>query len=102
MAREVESLDIDAEAMPDLARLAREVAHSGRPCVLRENGEDLAIITPATANEPSNRIEWKKPTPEQIEATLATFGGWDGLVDPENLKRTLREGRSDHRPPVEL
>ena len=96
MTREAEPLDVDA--IPELARLAREVAHTGRPRLLRENGEDLAIIAPATANEPSNRIEWKKPTPEAIEAFLATFGGWKGLVDPAEFRQERRKLQIDDRP----
>lgn len=40
---------IDVRTMPDLARLAREVAEDGRPRVLRDADVDLAIISPALA-----------------------------------------------------
>lgn len=98
MAREAEPLDLDAEAMPELARLAREVARTGRARVLRENGVDIAVIAPATPEDRSDRIAWKKPTPEQIEAALASAGGWKGLVDPEEFKRQRRELQVDDRP----
>src|SRR5438105_4781817 len=34
-------------SIPELARLAHEVAAAGEPCSLTENGEELAVITRA-------------------------------------------------------
>lgn len=90
--------EIDISAMPELARLAHEVARRGRTCRLTEHGTAVAILAPV----PVRRVKSRKLTTAQREAILATAGGWVGLVDPEKLKRDLREGRSDDRPPVEL
>lgn len=50
MTRELASIDISDQ--PDLLRLARDVRTSQQPRVLRGDGEDLAILTPA---RPSGR-----------------------------------------------
>src|SRR5215213_5339087 len=94
-----EAAPIDLSTMPDLARLAREVARDGTPRVLREEGADVAVISPA---RPKRRRTWKRPSEEDIARSLAAAGSWEGIVDPERLKRELDEARSDDRPPVEL
>jgi hypothetical protein len=83
-----ESPSIDVATMPELARLAHEVAATGRPLVLRENGTELAVLAPLSTEE---RIRAFKPSPEAIERALAAVGGWVGLVDPEEFKRQRRE-----------
>jgi hypothetical protein len=97
MARE--ATPIDLSTMPDLARLAREVARDGTPRVLREEGTDVAVLAPVRA---PRRPKRKVLTPAQIEAVLATAGAWKGLVDVEQFKRDIKAARGDHRPPVEL
>ncbi len=37
---------IDISNIPELLRLVEEVLKTGKPCVLRKNGEDVAQITP--------------------------------------------------------
>ena len=90
---------IDLSTMPDLARLAREVARDGTPRVLREDGADVAVLSPARPKR--RRPLGTRPTPEQIDAALATFGTWKDL-DAERFIRELDEARSDTSPPVEL
>ena len=49
---------IDVSAMPDMARLAREVARDGRPCVLQEDSvdiPDLKRLNPRTGHQHQNR-----------------------------------------------
>ena len=65
--------------------------------MLRRDSEDIAVVMPLR-----KRRAPKQPSPADIEATLASAGGWKGLVDVEELKRQIKEGRSDHRPPVQL
>ena|SRR5215208_7824865 len=91
-----EATPIDLSTMPDLARLAREVARDGTPRVLREDGADVAVISPA---RPKRRLKGKQLTPAQREAFLASAGGWVGLVDVEQFKRDIKAARSDHRTP---
>lgn len=42
-----EGTHIDISGIPELARLARDVAADGRPRLLRADDTDLAILTPA-------------------------------------------------------
>ena len=97
MTREAVPMDLNQIHMPDLARLAKEVRRTKLPIVLRENGEDVAVLSPA---KPARRRKGKTVTDADIEAALAA--SWVGLVDPETLKRELDAARSDDRPPVEL
>jgi hypothetical protein len=45
----VESRAIDIDDIPELVRLAEEVRQTGTSCVLRRDGEALAILTPGPA-----------------------------------------------------
>ena len=94
-----EAARIDISTMPDLARLAEEVARTRTPRVLRRGDEDLAVLSPA---RPKRRRKGKRPTEEDIAAALAAVGSWKAIVDGERLKRELDEARSDTSPPVEL
>ena len=85
--------------MPDLARLAEEVARTRTPRVLRRGHEDIAVLSPA---RPTRRSAGKRVTEEDIAASLAAAGSWKDLVDAERLKRDLDAARSDNSPPVEL
>ena len=94
-----EAARIEISTMPDLARLAEEVARTRTPRVLRRGDEDLAVLSPA---KPKRRRTWKRPSEEDIARSLAAAGSWKGIVDTERLKRELDEARSDNSPPVEL
>jgi hypothetical protein len=91
---------IDISAMPELARLAEEVARTGTARVLRRDEEDIAVLVPARL---PRRRKADTATPEEREASLSsTFGAWSGLVDGEQLKRELVEAQSDDRPALQL
>jgi hypothetical protein len=66
---------------------------------LRAGNEDVAVLTPLA---PPGKRRGRARTKEDYEAVLATFGGWRGLVDAEQLKRDLKAARGSDRPPVEL
>ena len=97
MAQEL--IPIDISTMPELARLAEEAARTEQPRLLRRDTTDVAILSPA---RPRRRRKWKTITEADRAAALAAAGSWQGLVDPEQLKRDLDEARSSDRPPVEL
>lgn len=97
MVREAERVDISE--MPDVVRLAEEVARTGSRRVLSRDGEAIAVLAPA---RPKRRLKAKVLTPEQREAFLASAGGWVGLVDAEQLKRDIKAARGSRRKPVEL
>jgi hypothetical protein len=42
---------VDITDMPDLARLADEVARTRRPCILRRGEAKVALLVPATRNQ---------------------------------------------------
>lgn len=42
----------------------------------------------------ARRTTPRRPTPEDITASRAALGSWNGLVDAEQLKRDLDEARS--------
>lgn len=91
MVREVEHIDISD--MPDLIRLAEEVARTQKPRLLTYGDEDLALLLP-----PRSRRSPKgnAVTDADIEAALAA--SWVGLVDPEKLNLDLDAVRGDSRP----
>jgi hypothetical protein len=94
MAKE---LVLDVSNAPELLRLAEEVRASNTPRVLSRDDEPLAVVMPV---RPRRRA--RRPTAEDLAATLSTAGAWKGLVDTEELKQQIKEARSDHRPPIEL
>jgi hypothetical protein len=92
---------VDISAMPDLIRLAEEVAQTGQPLVLHRGDEEVAVLVPAGERRRKRRTP-RTLTPAQREAVLSTAGGWVGLIDAEQFKRDIKAARSDHRPPVKL
>lgn len=85
-----EAAPIDISAMPDVVRLAEEVARTGTARELLRNGEALAVISPAPVRW---RRRGKRVTQADIDAALSTFGAWKGKIDAEAFKRQVREGR---------
>jgi antitoxin (DNA-binding transcriptional repressor) of toxin-antitoxin stability system len=43
-----EQIQVDISDSPDLRRIAEAVRQSGRPCLLTESGEAVAVVTPLT------------------------------------------------------
>lgn len=91
MARTIDAIDVSDT--PDLRRVAEEVRDTGRPCLLRIGDEEVAIVTPI--GEAAERRG--RPTAEEEIASRASFGGWRGIVDGEQLKRDLAEARGSRR-----
>ena len=96
MTREIPPIDIST--MPEVSRLAEEVARTRQPRMLRRGDADVAILSPARPRRPKG----KAITQADIEAVMALAGTWKGQVDTDQLKRDLDAARSDSRPPVEL
>ena len=61
-----ERMVIDISTMPEVARLAEEVARTGQACVLQRGGADVAILSPA---HPRLRLRGE-PVPEADGAAL--------------------------------
>ncbi len=99
MARTLSSIDISN--VPELVRIAEEVATSGAPRLLKRAGEELAIVMPLGAKG-SRRAKPARSDADR-EAFLSSAGGWKDLVDTEKLKHDVAESRRiSSRPPVEL
>lgn len=87
MARERIRPEIDLSTMPDLDRLAEEVARTGEARILSKRGRPVAILSPTRRSRGR-----KVMTREAYEQALAsTFGAWKELVDPDEFKRQRRD-----------
>ena len=95
-----EAIRVDISTMPDLLRLAEEVARTQQPHVLQRDNNDVAILIPARAR--GRRRTGNDISQADIDATLAAFGAWKGRIDPEEFMRQVKAGREDDRPPVRL
>lgn len=92
---------IDVGTSPDLRRLVQEIRAGGEPIVLWENGEEVAVVLPA------NRVVDTPARPALSDAEhrafLATAGGWEGLIDVDEVLQDVHESRQlPPRPPVDL
>lgn len=93
MAQELQPIAV--RTLPDMTRLAREVNETGRARLV-QLGSDVVRIAPAHARRQAVQA---RPSPAEIQESLAAAGSWKGLVDAEQLKRDLDEARSsDSRP----
>ena len=99
MAKEMRPIDISS--VPDLVRIAEEVRTTGRPRILRRNGEDMAMVIPIAHGR--KRRAKRARTEADYEAFLSAAGGWKGLVDADKLLADIYESRElSTKPPIEL
>ena len=99
MAKDVRSIDISS--VPDLVRIAEEVRTSGKPRILRRNGEDMAMVIPIAHSR--KRGTGRTRTQADYDAFLSSAGGWKGLVDGDKLLSDIYESRElSTKPPIEL
>ena len=89
---------IDVSTNTELRRLAEQVQATRLPVPLTWGDEIIAVVQPAPKK---SRAASKLPSAADLAATMSSAGSWAD-VDAETLKRQIKEGRSDHRPPVEL
>jgi hypothetical protein len=97
MVKELRRLDVSK--IPELQRLAQEVADSGEGLVLRDNDTDLAMVAPVKTRARGRRP--RERTQADVEAFRSAAGSWAD-VDTEELKRWIYTGRESSRPPVDL
>jgi len=81
-----EAIATELNTIHDFACLAREVAKTGTPRVLRDNGAELVVVSPARPRP----AKAKTLTSAQLHAIEALAGAWEGRIDPEAFKRELR------------
>jgi antitoxin (DNA-binding transcriptional repressor) of toxin-antitoxin stability system len=89
-----ETTPIDVSSMPDVSRLAREVASTGTTRVLSENGHVLARLTPARSRRRTGKVTTRE---EMLKVFAETHGAWAGLLDPEEFKRERERLQVDER-----
>jgi hypothetical protein len=104
-----EARTIDVADVGDLGTLVEEVRRSRTPRILRQDGEDVAVLMPLApttqhANARSARL--RPPTAAEIARSQAGIrtaaGSWQD-VDVKNLKEDLARQRAVvTRAPVEL
>ena len=99
MAKEMRSIDISS--VPDMVRIAEEVRTSGRPRILRRNGEDMAMVIPIGHGR-KHRTSHAR-TQADYDAFLSSAGGWKGLVDGDKLLTDIYESRElSTKPPISI
>jgi hypothetical protein len=103
-----EALRIELAEVEDLAALVDEVRQSRQPRILRQDGEDVAVLAPAGGSGGTTRRArlLRRPTAEEIARSRtgieAAAGSWSD-VDTDVLKQELaRQREVKTRPPVEL
>lgn len=80
--------ELDISAIPELRRVAEEVARSGRVRVLTENGKVVARVVPEEGRPPMD-------PDERLRALLSAAGSWAD-VDTDKLIEDIyasRDGR---------
>jgi hypothetical protein len=82
---------------PELLRLVEEVQSSSEPCMLRRNGEDVAMLLPVKRR----RIKAAR-TDADYAAFRAAAGGWKDVDVDRFLADNQESRRISTRPPVEL
>ncbi len=96
MVREVVTTELST--IHDFARLAREVAQTGKRHIVSDHGETLVVISPP----PAHRPKAKTLTSAQRLAIESLAGAWEGAIDPDVLKRELREAQWDDRSLIDV
>jgi hypothetical protein len=92
-----ETQPFDASSLPDVSRLIHDVNRTGQPRLIQAGGE-AARLSPARRPRRSAAL-----TPLQREKLLrATFGGWKGLIDADQLKQDLQALQQDASLPRSL
>ncbi len=93
---------IDVSASPELLRLAEEVRSTGRPRVLRRDGEALAMIVPLPPRG-ARGLKQRALSARDVAIFRSAAGTWSD-VDVERFLAEVYAARDvpDERPPVEL
>ncbi len=100
MVHELAPIDISKTGVPSLVDVVEDVRRTNRPRILRQAGEDIAVISPIkkAAKRPSlKRPLFKQRSQADIEAFLSSAGGWEDIVDTDKLKAGIE---ASHRLPI--
>jgi prevent-host-death family protein len=91
---------IDLEEQPELARLVDAVSGTHEPIVLRRHGKDLAVVVPL--DDASAFAPGRDKTASDHEAFLRSAGGWQGIVDQDDMEEIYRSRSVSGRSSVDL
>lgn len=98
--QEQESFDLSAS--PELLRLAEEVHATGRPRVLRRDGEVLALLLPVSGGK-RRGLKKRDLSAQDVEDFRSAAGSWpDADVDAFLANIYAARDVTDDRPPVDL
>ena len=86
--------ELDISAMPELRRVAEEVARTGRVRVLTENGKVVARVVPEESGPSAD-------PDEQRRRLLAAAGTWDEVDDEALIARIYADRDRPGRPEPE-
>ena len=81
--------ELDISAMPELRRVAEEVARSGRVRVLTENGKVVARVVPEESGPSAD-------PDERRQTLLAAAGTWDEVDDEALIARIYADRDRPH------
>jgi GGDEF domain-containing protein len=99
MARAMTAIDVGDSV--DLRRLVQEIRAGGEPIVLREGGEEVAVVLPADGV--GGVPPYRERSEAERQAFLATAGRWEGLIDVDEFLEDVHESRRlPPRPPVDF
>ncbi len=97
MARAAKAIDV--RGLPELLRLAEEVADTNEPRMLRRGAEDLAVLVPAVRSRPRSL---RGKAEADYKAFRSAAGSWSDVDTDSLIADTLESRRGSSRPPVEL
>ena len=81
---------IDISTMPDLARIAEEVATTKKPRELKRDNQTVAVLMPIAPAKKAKTV---------YEASLAAIGSWSDL-DADELIATIHRWRQEGSRPA--
>lgn len=91
---------LDLESGPNLTEVAKSVQASQEPVVLREAGEDIAVISPVDrdARPPVTKIV----TGNDLDDLLSVAGSWADIDTDKLIDEIYKQRLVSTRPPIEL
>lgn len=90
---------IDISKLPELVRIAEEVRDSKESCLLRRDGEDIAVVMPIPPV--SNGLGLTK-TKAEYEAFRSAAGGWSDVDTDKLIADIYADREASDRPRVDL
>ena len=91
---------IDIEDIDDFRALVEDIQSSGTARLLVAGDQKLVVMAPASSDEPGDGSTRDEAADDDLTEFMSAAGSWKGLIDPDEFKRNMREGRSSNRPPI--